>query len=277
VPVELKSFPQPLWTGAEDLRGKTLFCYAGQGLGDTVQFFRYCALAKARGARVILAPQNALARLLRAAEPELEVIDQNSVPAHFDYHIPLMSLPLAFGTTVETIPDPGPYLVAEAEKIHQWRTRIGAEGFKIGITWRGNERGIMRGRSYPPALLATLAKRPGVRLISLQKDAGESELRSIHAESLGNEFDAGPDAFIDTAAVLQSLDLVVTADTAIAHIAGALGRPTWIALKHLPDWRWLLNRSDTPWYQSVTLFRQPVEGDWPAVLTQMEDMLGRRL
>ncbi len=277
VPVELKNFPQPLWTGAEDLRGEPLFCYAGQGLGDTVQFFRYCTLARARGARVILAPQNSLVRLLKAADPELEVIDQNAVPAHFDYHIPLMSLPLAFGTTVETIPDPGPYLVADTEKIQQWRTRIGTHGFKIGIAWRGNERGIMRGRSYPPASLAKLAKLPGVRMISLQKDASESELQPIGAESLGEAFDSGPDAFVDTAAVLQGLDLVVTADTAIAHIAGALGRPTWIALKHLPDWRWLLNRSDTPWYQSVTLFRQPVEGDWPAVFTQMEQAIKSQL
>jgi hypothetical protein len=211
------------------------------------------------------------------ADPEIQLVRHETVPAHFDYHIPLMSLPLAFGTTVETIPDCGTYLVAEAEKIQQWRTRIGTKGFKIGIAWRGNERGIMRGRSYPPALLATLAKLPGVRLISLQKDASEYELQSIHAESLGNEFDAGPDAFLDTAAVLQNLDLVVTADTAIAHIAGALGRPTWIALKHLPDWRWLLKRSDTPWYRSVTLFRQPVEGDWPAVFMQMEQRLGERL
>jgi hypothetical protein len=273
VPVEARSFPQPLWTGKEDLRGKTLFCYVGQGLGDTIQFFRYCALVKARGGRVVLAPQSPLARLLKTADPEIEVLDQNSVPARFDYHIPLMSLPLAFDTTVETVPDPGPYLVAETERVRDWRARIGTKGFKIGIAWRGNERGTIRGRSFAPALLERLANLPEVRLISLQKDATGSELEAIHAESLGRDFDNGPDAFLDTAAVMQSLDLVISADTSIAHIGGALGRPTWIALPYLPDWRWLLGRADTPWYRNVTLFRQPSQGDWSGAMAQMEQAL----
>jgi hypothetical protein len=281
VPVESKIFSQPLWTGKENLSGKTLFCYAGQGLGDTLQFFRYCALAQACGAHVILAPQNVLARLLKGANPAVEIIDQNAVPAAFDYHLPLMSFPLAFGTEVETVPDSGPYLRAEPEKVQAWRALIGDRGFRIGVAWRGNERGMMRGKSFPPALLEKLARLPGVRLISLQKDIPQQEMRSVlpalPMETLGDGFDRGPDAFIDSAAVMRNLDLVISSDTAIAHIAGAMGVKTWIALKHLPDWRWLLNRADTPWYRTMTLYRQRAEGDWVGVFDQMTSALAAKL
>ena len=277
VPVESRNFAHPLWTGKEDLRGKILFCYAGQGLGDTVQFFRYCALLRERGAHVILAPQKSLMRLLGAADPCVTLIDENAVPEHFDYHSPLMSLPLAFGTTAETIPGGGAYLSAEPAKVREWGAAIGEGAFKIGISWRGNERGTIRGRSFPLSLFEKLARLPGIRLISLQKDATDAERDSVfpdlNIESLGGKFDNGPDAFVDSAAVIQNLDLVITADTAIAHIAGALGKQTWIALQHLPDWRWLSDRADTPWYRSVTLYRQPAPGDWPGVFDQMERAL----
>jgi tetratricopeptide (TPR) repeat protein len=280
-PVGLRRYAQPPWTGKEALGGKTLFCYAEQGLGDTVQFFRYCALAQARGARVILAPQNGLIRLLKNADPAVELIPQEAVPQHFDYHIPLMSLPLAFNTTVETVPENGPYLAPDPSKARQARASMGEHGFRIGIAWRGDERGMMRGKSFSPALLEKLAKLPGVRLISLQRDITEEEKQSIlpalNVETLGQEFDQGPDAFIDTAAAMHNLDLVISSDTAVAHIAGAMGIKTWIALKRLPDWRWLLNRTDTPWYRTVTLYRQESEGDWASVFEQMQSQLGALL
>jgi tetratricopeptide (TPR) repeat protein len=271
VPVEFKTFAQPLWTGKENLGDKTLFCYVGQGLGDTIQFFRYCALAQDRGAHVILAPQTSLMRLLKRGHPGVELIPQDEIPPHFDYHLPLMSLPLAFHTIVDSIPETGPYLEAEAPKVREWSTKIGDRGFKIGIVWRGNDRGMLRGKNFSPVLLGKIAKLPGVRLLSLQKDATAEELSSTAPaiEALG-AFDQGSDAFIDSAAVMRNLDLVITADTAIAHLAGALGVRTWIALQYLPDWRWLLGRSDTPWYRSVTLYRQPRQGDWAGVFDQME-------
>ncbi|HMH65626.1 MAG TPA: tetratricopeptide repeat protein, partial [Rhizomicrobium sp.] len=262
VPIAARTFAQPLWTGTEDLKGKTLFVYAEQGLGDTIQFFRYCDVARERGAQVILAAQNGLVRLLRTADPRITVIDLDAVPPHFDTHTPLMSFPLCFNTTVEIIPEAGPYLKAEPAKLQEWAGTIGKSGFRIGIAWRGDDRGARRGRSFPLESFEKLARLPGVRLISLQKDATEHELQAV-APGMDLEvhpFDNGPDAFTDTAAIMQHLDLVITADTSIAHLAGALGVRTWIALKHLPDWRWLTRRTDSPWYSSVTLYRQPVEG-----------------
>ncbi len=278
VPLAARTFGQPLWTGGEELRGKTLFTYAEQGLGDTIQFFRYCELVRSRGAHVILAAQKGLVRLLKTASPGVTVMDLDAVPAHFDYHIPLMSFPLALDTVVENVPAGGPYLTAEFGKVQEWSGIIGKHGFKIGIAWRGDERGAMRGRSFPLTSFEKLAKLPGVRLISLQKGATEPELRTpgMNIEIL-DRFDNGPDAFIDTAAIMQSLDLVITADTSIAHLGGALGRQTWVALKHLPDWRWLADKTDSPWYRTVTLYRQPAEGDWTSVFDQMASSLATLL
>jgi tetratricopeptide (TPR) repeat protein len=281
VPIAARSFSQPLWTGTQDLGGKTVFVYAEQGLGDTIQFFRYCALVQSRRAQVILAAQNGLVRLLKAAGSGVGIVNLDVVPPHFDYHIPLMSLPLAFNTVVETIPAGSPYLKAESGKVLEWAGIIGTRGFKIGIAWRGDDRGARKGRSFPLSSFEKLARLPSVRLISLQKDATGLELRTgatgMNLEIPGDRLDDGPDAFIDTAAIMQNLDLVITADTSIAHLAGALGVRTWIALKHLPDWRWLTDRADSPWYPSVTLYRQAVERDWASVFDQMEPSLAALL
>ena len=272
VPVAARTFSLPLWTGKEDLTGKTLFSYAEQGLGDTIQFFRYCEAVRSRGAQVVLAAQNGLVRLLKAANPGVAVVDFDAVPPHFDYHIPLMSFPLAFNTPVENVPAGGPYLKAELGKVREWAGIIGKHGFKIGIAWRGHDRPAMMGRSFPLLSFEKLAQLPGIRLISLQKGATELELQTnaprMNLEVFDN--DTGPDAFVDTAAIMQNLDLVITADTSIAHLGGALGRPTWIALKHLPDWRWLAGTAKTPWYGTVTLYRQPTEGDWASVFDQIK-------
>jgi hypothetical protein len=166
-------------------------------------------------------------------------------------------------------------------RVARWREVLGPAGFKIGISWQGSKLPIDVGRSFPVALFGALSGLPGIRLISLQKNAGEEQLDALPGDSsierLGADFDAGPDAFLDTAAVMESLDLVITSDTSIAHLAGALGRPTWVALKHIPDWRWLLGRADCPWYPSHTLFRQERRGDWDGVFGRIRVALAARL
>jgi hypothetical protein len=166
-----------------------------------------------------------------------------------------------------------PYLSADRQRVISWRERLGVRGFKIGICWHGGAKTTGLGRSFPLFELHRIARLPEVRLISLQKFAGTEELCALppgmSVETLGEDFDSGPDAFLDTAAVIENLDLVITCDTSIAHLAGALGRPAWIALQYAPDWRWMLERDDTPWYPSHRLFRQPEEGSWREVFEAM--------
>jgi hypothetical protein len=189
-----------------------------------------------------------------------------------------MSLPDRFGVTLGDLPGNVPYLFAEDALVEQWRTRLGGKGFRVGVCWQGNPLGrIDKGRSIPLAKYHPLGEVPGVRLISLQKTHGLDQLAHLptgmRVETLG-AFDEGEDAFIDTAAVMQSLDLIITSDTANAHLAGALGCPTWVALKHIPDWRFMLERSDSPWYPSMRLFRQPARDDWDSVFAAMAEALG---
>jgi hypothetical protein len=195
-----------------------------------------------------------------------------------------MSLPskLDFHRTKATLAFP--YLAVDPDRSAEWRRRLGSHSFKIGIAWQGNRwrgapAGIV-GRWMKLAELQPLSQVPGVRLIDLQKGEGTEQLAALphglRVETLGDDFDSGPDAFADTAAVMQHLDLIVSCDTAIAHLAGALGRPTWIALQHVPEWRWGLAGDTTPWYPSVRLFRQPKRGDWGSVFVQMAAELSAR-
>jgi hypothetical protein len=276
-----RTYPQPEWTGRQEISGKTLFIHWEQGLGDTIQFCRYAMLAEARGTKVILSVQDGLVRLLKDLSQTLEIIGSQSVPAKFDYHIALMSMPLAFKTDAGNIPAAVSYLRAEPERSVEWRTRLGDHGFKIGIAWHGSQLGTELGKSFPLNSLHGISKLPFVRLVSLQRHEGSEQLAALpegmKVETLGDDFDFGPDAFLDTAAVMQTLDLVITADTAIAHVAAALGRPTWIALKRVPDWRWLLDRPDSPWYPTIRLFRQRTRDDWTNVFCEMEGELTRML
>lgn len=279
---EYRSFPQPGWAGTQSLEGKALYVYAEQGLGDAIQFCRYALLARAKGARVILAVQQRMKRLVESLGQGIEVVALTTPLPAFDYHAALMSMPLAFGTTHDRCPAPVPYLRAEPERVEMWKRRIGPEGFKIGICWQGNKRArIDVGRSFPLRLFEAIGEVPSVRLISLQKYDGVEQLSDLpsamRVETLGDEFDAGPDAFLDTAAVMECLDLVIASDTAIVHLAGALGRPVWVALKHVPDWRWLLDRTDSPWYPTMQLFRQPERDDWPSVFAAMRAQLSEEL
>jgi hypothetical protein len=268
----------PMWRGEAGLAGKTLFVYADQALGDTVQFCRYAKLAAERGARVVLAVQPRLCELLRGLSPQIRVIAQAEEAGSYDYQCALASLPLAFATTLADVPAAVPYLSADPRRAARWRERIGEAGFKIGIAWQGSRNRIDVGRSVPLEFFVPLAGLPGVRLISLQKGEALEQLRgsqSFPLELLGDDFDAGPQAFLDSAAVMSQLDLLITCDTALAHLAGALGRPIWVALKHVPDWRWLLDREDSPWYPSMRLFRQSRRGDWEGVFAAIHAELAR--
>jgi tetratricopeptide (TPR) repeat protein len=267
------------WLGDADLSGKTLFIYADQALGDTIQFCRYAKLAEQRGARVTLAVQPQLQQLLTGLGATIRAVAAGDPPQEFDYHCALMSLPLVFGTTLTSVPAQVPYLFADPVRMARWRERIGRAGLRVGIAWQGSRNRIDVGRSVPLEMFGRLATIPGVRLISLQKGDALGQLRSVSSrlavEALGEDFDSGPQAFLDSAAVMSHLDLVITCDTALAHLAGALGRPTWVALKYVPDWRWLLERTDTPWYPTMRLFRQPRLGDWDAVFAAIHRELER--
>ena len=268
-----RAYPQPQWAGQRDLAGKTLFIHWEQGLGDTVQFCRFVPLARQSGARVVFAAQNVLLPLLQPLAAEVELLGGREEPASFDYHIPLLSLPGALGITMADLPRAIPYLAAEPARVAAWRERLGGHGFRIGICWQGSTNRIDRGRSPPLAAFQPLAAIPGVRLISLHKGSGEAQLEALPAgmavETLGEAFDPPGAAFLDTAAVMQACDLVISSDTAVAHLAGAMGLPTWVALKQVPDWRWMLGREDSPWYPGMRLFRQQQAGDWAGVFARM--------
>ena len=268
-----------VWSAAESLEGKTLYVHAEQGLGDSMQFCRYALLAAEKGAEVVLAVQDPLVRLMRSLGPKVRIMGTTADPPAFDFHIALLSMPFAFHTGANSVPARIPYLSSEAEKIRHWKARIGSKGFRIGICWQGEKDiEVDIGRSFPVRHFEAIAKLPGVRLISLQKNAGAEQLLDLPAgmnvQTFGNDLDPGPDAFVDTAAVIDNLDLVITSDTAVAHLAGALGRPAWLALNFVPDWRWLLDRSDSPWYPTMRLFRQTERGNWQGVFAAMEAQLG---
>jgi tetratricopeptide (TPR) repeat protein len=272
-----RSYPNPLWSKAEDQQGETVLVHAEQGLGDTLQFCRYLPMLEGLGVKVLFAPQPPLRALMRSLSPTIEIVDADDPALRFDRHAPLMSLPLILGTALDTIPAEVPYIAADPDRIARWRDRIGENGFRIGVCWRGTSQ--IPARAFPPSCLAGLAALPGVRLISLQKGEGEAELVAcpqLKIERLDG-LDDGSGAFMDTAAVMQGLDLIITCDTAVAHLAGALARSTWVALKHVPDWRWLLGRTDSPWYPTLRLFRQKNRGDWASVFAEMEGALRRQL
>jgi Flp pilus assembly protein TadD len=277
-PLGNRMFSFPPWLGEGDLAGKRLLLHWEQGLGDTIQFCRYALLARARGARVTLLVQRSLRRLIETLDSSIAVVGDEPVSEGFDCHCPLLSLPYAFRTIRATVPAQVPYLCADPERVKLWHQRLGGAGFKVGISWQGNALSPAdRGRSVPLALFQHLSEIPGVRLISLQKNAGSEQSRALppamRIECLGDDFDAGVDAFVDTAAVMECLDVVVTSDTAVAHLAGALGRPVWIALQQVPDWRWLREGTDSPWYPQARLFRQTQRGQWDPVFERIAEAL----
>jgi hypothetical protein len=257
--------------------GRRILVYAEQGWGDTIQFCRYLPLLAERGAKVTFLAPTRLLRLLKPLDETVRLIDAAHDQGLFDFQCALMSLPHRLGTDLENVPNRVPYLAAEKALADTWRARLG-EGLKIGIAWQGNPKGgVDRGRSVPLGAFFPLARVSGARLIALQKNDGLEQLADlppdVRIETPPAPFDEGPDAFVDSAAIMAALDLIVTTDTAIAHLAGALNRPVWLALRYVPDWRWLLEREDSPWYSGMRLFRQETPGDWTPMFARMAQEL----
>jgi hypothetical protein len=273
-----RDFSQPLWDG-RPLEGRTILLHAEQGLGDTIQFVRYAALVKQRGGGVVVECPTPLLSLLASCERIDRLMGRGDELPAFDLQAPLLSLPGIFHTSLDTIPADGPYLFADPGLVGRWRQELGGiAGFKIGIAWQGNPKNPDdRNRSIPLSDFEPLAGCSAVRLLSLQKEAGTEQLQKVAGRfpviDLGSRLDEAAGAFMDTAAVMMNLDLVVTSDTAIAHLAGALGVPVWVAISFVPDWRWLLDRSDSPWYPTMRLFRQTRLGDWAGVFEEIKAAL----
>jgi tetratricopeptide (TPR) repeat protein len=269
-PSKRPNIKAPAWQG-EDLSGRNLLVFSEQGLGDVIQFVRYLPLLAKRKCKITFLAPAILVDLLRLSSEQIEIVSELSGVENIDFQIPLMSLPLAFDTQLETIPSKTPYLFASQERLKVWEERLPKSHVPcVGIGWAGNP--IFPGdksRSIGLRRLLPLLSLPQIQLISLQKDLrpGDEELLRQYPQiiHLGNRLDD----FHETAAVMSLLDLVISSDTAPVHLAGALGRPVWVLLQYIPDWRWLLDRDDSPWYPSARLFRQPVAGDWDSVVAKV--------
>jgi tetratricopeptide (TPR) repeat protein len=272
--------PQPRWNGAP-LQGERIVVHAEWGLGDTLQLVRYLPLIQARGGDVVLEVQPSLMPLLRESGfQQVFAWNDPSVP-ECQWHVPIFSLPGIFKTTLNTIPATVPYLQANAEHVARWAERLrGNAELKVGIHWHSERKALATGpRSMSLAEFEPLARVAGVTLISLQKDAPADELRAfgerLSLVDFGPELDASGGAFMDTAAIMKNLDLVITCDTSTAHVAGGLGVPVWVAIPLGGEFRWLLERSDSPWYPTMRLFRQARAADWSDAFAQMRDELVR--
>jgi tetratricopeptide (TPR) repeat protein len=273
------AFAEPEWQG-ESFVGRTLLLYAEAGLGDTLQFVRYLPMAAKRGGSIVLQVQAPLVPLLRAncADPTITVIALGDPRPRFDLQSPLMGLPRLFGTTLDTIPADVPYLHPDSAKLAQWRSILGNESLlKVGVVWAGNPRHKGdRLRSLAAETLLPRLVMPAVRLHSLQKTPRAADVTTL-AKLADDIVDLAPALgdFSDTTAAVAALDLVITVDTSVAHLAGALGRPVWMLLPHALDWRWLRDREDTPWYPSMRLFRQRTPLVWDDVITRATTELAR--
>jgi tetratricopeptide (TPR) repeat protein len=265
-----RTFSQPQWLGTESIAGKTVLLHAEQGFGDTLQFCRYAKLVCARGAKVILEAPEQLLGLLASLGGVSQLLRRGSALPDFDYHCPLMSLPLAFGTTVDSIPSEPAYLSADPSKVAAWQLKLGEKRRpRIGLTWNGNAiQPNDRNRSC--RLADWTAHLPSqFQFVSLQREVRDADRRTLDANPAIWDFAAELADFSDTAALCECMDLVLSVCTSAAHLGGALGKPTWVMLSFAADWRWLLDRTDSPWYPSVKLYRQPSRGDWRSVFERV--------
>ena len=257
-----RHFGQTLWLGQTPLAGKTILLHAEQGLGDTIQFCRYCALVQALGARVVLEVQAPLMGLL-AQLPGVDVlVQQGHALPPFDLHCPLLSLPLAFQTRLDSIPAARHYLSSAPDKRAAWAQRLGARTRpRIGLAWRGSA--LHKNDHHRSMALAELLRHlpPGYAYVSLQKEVPDQDVDALQAHQIAHFEDAIED-FTDTAALCDLMDGVVSVDTSVAHLAGALGKPVHLLLPRVPDWRWLLERQDSPWYPTMRLYRRDTQRDW---------------
>ncbi len=277
-----RKFVQPQWRG-EDLAGKRAFLYAEQGFGDTLHFVRYVPMVAALGAEVVLEIQPALRRVLGKVPGAARVISGgDEPPLEFDYHCPLMSLPGVFQTDMESIPGEVPYVFAEEELARRWSQRIPGESLRVGLVWSGNpEHTRDKLRSIALKDFAGVLQVPGVKFYSLQKGPGIAELESIETALRPESLAAELLDFADTAAAIANLDLVICVDTAVAHLAGAMGKPVWTLVAEASDWRWLKGRTDSPWYPTMRLFRQEKANDWSGPLAcvhaEVENLASSRM
>ena len=270
-------FGRPRWNGRQSLKGKSILLFAEQGLGDSIQLLRYVPLVAAQASLVLLRLPPALAPLLKGLPAHCRWVPESEPAPRTDFQSPIMSLPHAFSTTLATLPANVPYLSADGSRVDAWRERLRelAGTPKVGIVWSGsllhpND----RNRSIPLEAFRRVAA-PGIGFASLQLEVRERDRAAYEAWSGLARFGEELRDFADTAALLSALDLVVTVDTSVAHLAGALGKPVWVLLPHYPDWRWMLDRDDSPWYPTARLWRQPKPGDWISVLDAVRAGLER--
>jgi tetratricopeptide (TPR) repeat protein len=270
-----RGFAQPFWTGSQDIAGKTILLHADQGFGDAIQFCRYVPRVAALGARVILEVRKPLHAVMGTLAGAAEVVANGETLPDFDWHCPLFSLPYAFGTTLATIPAATPYLHAAAHAAEEWNARLPPRTRpRIGLAWAGNpDHGNDHNRSVGlGAFLSILAGVAGT-FVSLQRDVRPADAALLQERSDILHFGEALSTFADTAALISNLDLVIAVDTSVAHLAGALAKPVWILLPSPPDWRWLLDRADSPWYPTARLFRQDGTRQWQGVLQRVRDAL----
>ncbi len=271
----------PRFTGQEDVAGRVVLLHHEQGFGDTLQFCRYAPLVAAMGAVVVLAVPAELIRLLRGLPGVAAVVDIATVPPPFDLQCPLMSLPAVFGTTLATIPADCPYLAADPDAASAWRARLAdLPGLRVGLVWSGASRPglpdahrVNRRRSMRLAQFAPLAEIGGVSLVSLQKGVNETPPHGLVLQDWTGELHD----FADTASLLSGLDLLISVDTAVAHLGGALGVPVWVLNRFDTCWRWLHQRTDSPWYPTLRLFTQPQAGAWEQVVAEVTAALRERV
>lgn len=270
-----RRFPVPLWLGQESLRGKTVLLHTEQGFGDTIQFCRYAPMVEALGAKVVLQAPQMLVELLSSLKGSVHVIPMEHPLPDLDFHCPLMSLPLAFKTVSATIPADIPYLTADEDKRNDWRGRMETRAKpSVGLVWSGNpDHANDHNRSIP---LNSLAPLHGLNIeyFCLQKDIRPADREFLVEQKWIRQYENGLSAFSDTAALLMEMDLVISVDTSVAHLAGALGKPVWIMLPFSPDYRWMAEGEGSPWYPTARLFRQPRAGDWSSVIAEVVAELG---
>ncbi len=281
-----RNFPKPQWDGSP-LEGKTILIHAEQGLGDTFQFIRYArTIREQHDCKIICAVQRPLHTIISRCCPYIDsVTTLSEIPTSFDVHIPLMTIPLVLKSNEQTIPKTIPYIFPDEHLVELWKHRLPQDGtLKIGICWQGNSkygtpmlRATVAAKSLRAHRLTPLSDIEGISLYNLQKENGEEQVKSLpknfNLKTFDVDFDTINGRFMDTAAIIKNLDLVITVDTSIAHLAGAIGTPAWIMLPEPADWRWLLNRNNTPWYSNTRLFRQPHSGDWNSVVAAIVEEL----
>ena len=273
-PALMEEMQRPLWRGEENISGRRLHLYVEQGLGDAIQFCRYVPMVVARGAEVTLGVPASLNVLFQSLDPSVRVVDRKSTLPVFDMHCPLMTLPLAFDTELATIPSNVPYLAPPEERRQLWRERLGPQrGPRIGLVWAGNsEHREDGGRTIPLETIASLATEAD-EVICLQREMRPEDLPMLALLPGMRFFGHDLRDFADTAALIGELDLVISVDTSVLHLAGALGRPVWGLIPSAADWRWLLHRKDSPWYPTMRLFRQTALGDWQGVIERVKSEL----